>query len=62
MYDKKFFKHPGKLKTNWLGPYVVAHITKSGTVKLQKLDETSVTGMINNSGLKPYRNDCDVVA
>ena len=23
MYDSKFFKHPGKLKTRCLGPYVV---------------------------------------
>ena len=23
MYNNNFFKHPGKLKTHWLGPYVV---------------------------------------
>ena len=28
MYDNKFLKHPSKLKTHWLGPYVVAHIMK----------------------------------
>ena len=49
MYDNKFFKHPGKLKTHWLGPYVVAHITEAGMVKLRKLDGTPLASMINSS-------------
>ena len=49
MYDSKFLKHPGKLKMHWLGPYIVAHITEAGTVKLHKLDGTPVMGMINGS-------------
>ena len=58
MYDNKFLKHPGKLKTHWLGPYVVAHITEADRVKLHKLDGTPVVGMINVSRLKPYHDDC----
>ena len=27
MYDSTFFKHPGKLKIHWVGPYVVKEIT-----------------------------------
>ena len=54
MYDNKFFKHPGKLKMHSLGPYVIVHITDAGTVKLQRLDGTYVTGMVNGSHLKPY--------
>ena len=61
MYYSKFLKHPGKLKTHWLGPYVVAHITEAGAIKLHKLDGTLVASMINNSKLKPYRDDCDAV-
>ena len=53
MYDSKFLKHPCKLKMHWLGPYMVAHITEVGAVKIHKLDGTSVAGMINNSQLKP---------
>ena len=49
MYDNKFLKKIGKLKTHWLGPYVVAHITEAGTIKIHKLDGSSVVGMINNS-------------
>ena len=54
LYDNKIFKHPGKLKTHWLGPYVIMHMTDAGVVKLQRLDGTYVTGMVNGSLLKPY--------
>ena len=40
MYDSKFFKHPWKLKTHWLGPYVVKEITEGGAMMLDKLDGT----------------------
>ena len=36
MYDNKIFKHPGKLKTHWLGPYVIKEIIDGGEVKLEK--------------------------
>ena len=61
MYDNKFFKHPGKIKMHWLGPYVVAHITKVGVVKVHKLDRTLVAGMINGNQLKPYHDDFGMV-
>ena len=54
LYDNKFFKHPGKLKMHWLGPYVIVHITDAGAVKLQKLAGTYVFGMVIDSHLKPY--------
>ena len=34
MYYNKIFKHPGKLKTHWLGSYIVKMITHGGAVKL----------------------------
>ena len=49
MYDNNFFKHPGKLKTHWLGPYVVKEIIDGGAVKLEKLDGTKVRGIVNQS-------------
>ena len=54
LYDIKIFKNPGKLKTHWLGPYTIVHITSMGAVKLEKLDGTYVAGMVNGSHLKPY--------
>ena len=47
MYDNNFFKHPGNLRTHWLGPYIVTNITDGGAVKLLKLDGTEVQGMVN---------------
>ena len=46
MYDSKFFKHPGKMKTHWLGPYLVKEITDGGVVKLEKLDGIEVRGIV----------------
>ena len=59
MYNNKFFKNPGKLKTHWLGPYVVKEIIDGGEVKLEKIDGTEVRGLINGSQLKPYFDNCD---
>ena len=53
-YDNKLFKHLGKLKTQWLGPYRITRITDVGTVKLQKLYGTYVAGMVNDSHPNPY--------
>ena len=60
LYDSKFFKHPWKLKTHWLGPYVIVHITNTGAVKLQKLYVIYIAGMVNGSLLKPYYDDRDI--
>ena len=47
MYDNKIFKHLGKLKTHFLGPYSVDEITNEGDFKLKNLDGTSIRGLIN---------------
>ena len=44
MYDKNFFKHPGKLRTHQLGLYIVMKIIDGGVVKFQNLDGTEVQG------------------
>ena len=54
LYDNTFFKHLGKLKTHWLGPYTIVHITDAAAVKLQKLNGTYVLGIVNGSIMKPY--------
>ena len=61
MYGSNFFKRPGKLKTQWLGQYIVKMITDGGTVKLQKLDGTEVKGLVNGSRFKPYHDSSDLV-
>ena len=47
MQDIKFFKHPRKLRTHWLGSSIITKITDGGAVKLLKLDGTEVQGMVN---------------
>ena len=42
MYENNFFKHPRKLGTRWLGPYIVKEIIDARAVKLEKLDGTKV--------------------
>ena len=60
LYDNNFFKHPGKLKIHYLGPYVIMHITDADVMKLQKLDGMYITGMVNGSRLKPYYDGCEL--
>ena len=62
MYESNFFKHLGKLRTQWLGSYIVMNITDGGAMKLQKLDGTEVQDLVNGSRLKLYHNSCDFVA
>ena len=59
MYANNFFKHPRKLKTHWLGPYLVKEIVDGGAMKLEKMDGMEVRGHINGSRLKPYFDNCD---
>jgi len=37
LYDSKFLKHPSKLKTYWLGPFIIHSVTEAGTVQLKEL-------------------------
>ena len=61
MYVSQFFKHPRKMKTHCLGPYVVKEINDGGAVKLEKLYGIEVIGLVNGSQLKPYFDRCDLV-
>ena len=61
LYESKFLKNPDKIKTHWLGPYVVIQITKGGTLQLDKLDGTPFKGMVNGIRLNPYQDIHDLV-
>lgn len=54
LYDSKSFRHPGKLKMHWLGPFVVAYIQESGAVQLTQLDGIIREGWVNGAHLKLY--------
>ena len=53
LYDNKFLKHPGKLCTHLLGPYVVIHVTDGHVVQLQYLAGTPFDWLVNGSRPKP---------
>ena len=56
LYDSKFLRHPSKLCTHWLRPYVFTYVTDGGAIKLQKLDGIHCDGFVNGNQLKPYRD------
>ena len=58
LYDSKFLRHPSKLCTHWLGPYVVTYVMDGGVVKLHKLDSTPYDGLTNGNRIKPYQDSC----
>jgi transposase InsO family protein len=37
LYDIKSFRHPGKLRMHWLGPYEVKYVTNGGVVQLRDI-------------------------
>jgi len=54
LYDSKFDKFPGKLRTHWLRSYVIKEITDGAAVQLVKLNGEPFLGKVNGSHLKPY--------
>ena len=56
LYDSKFVKFPGKLKTRWLGPYQIQYVTEGGAIQLSKLNGELLPMLINGSSsrLKLY--------
>ena len=56
LYDSKFRKFPGKLKTHWKGPYIVQKVTDGGAFQLTKLNRECFPSMVNGSILKKYRD------
>ena len=56
LYDIKFMKFLGKLKTHWKGPYIVQKVTDGGAVQLAKLNGEMLPSMVNGSRLKKYRD------
>ena len=56
LYDSKFMKFPGKLKTHWKGSYIVQKVIDGGVVQLAKLNGEILPSMVNGSRLKNYRD------
>jgi len=57
LYDSKFLKHPGKLRTHWLGPFVIHSITEAGAVQIENLQGELHGELVNGSRLKLYMDN-----
>jgi hypothetical protein len=38
LYDNKFMKHPGNIRTHWLGPFEVVYVIEGGATHLKNLN------------------------
>ena len=49
MYDNKFLKSRRKLRMRWLGPLKISLIIEASAMKLNKLEEKPMKGLVNGS-------------
>lgn len=53
LYHSRLRLFPGKLRSRWLGPFVVLNLSPHGTIEIQSLDTQKVF-RVNGHRLKPY--------
>ena len=53
LYNSRLRLFPGKLKSRWMGPFVVTKVFSHGAVEIQNLRNNS-TFKVNGQRLKPY--------
>ncbi|KAJ8900206.1 hypothetical protein K2173_024846 [Erythroxylum novogranatense] len=53
LYDSQLKLFPGKLRTRWIGPFVVTNLFSHGAVGIQSL-ETDKIFKVNGHRLKPF--------
>ena len=55
LYDSRFEKFQGKLRTRWLGPYEVDVVFPNGTVRLLMIDDSRTPLLVNGYRLCLYQ-------
>lgn len=55
LYDSRYKDFKGKLRTRWLGPYVVERCHDNGSVKIRTIDEEAIPLLVNGHRLKIYK-------
>jgi hypothetical protein len=55
LYDSRFKKFQGKLRTRWLGPYEVDTIFPNGTIRLLTIDDSKTPLLVNCHQLRLYQ-------
>ena len=56
LYHSRFCLFPGKLRSRWIGPFVVTNVFPHGAVEIQSL-ATSKVFKVNCHRLKPFYED-----
>ncbi|XP_027157872.1 uncharacterized protein LOC113780656 [Coffea eugenioides] len=59
LFNSRLKFMPGKLKSRWIGPYVVANVFPNGVVEIQSL-ETNKSFTVNGHRLKPFVHVSDI--
>jgi len=52
LYDRKFLRHLGEFKTQWLGSFIIHKVTKASVVQLVNLQGELHVGLENGGRLK----------
>lgn len=58
LFNSRLKFMPGKLRSRWIGPFVVVNIFPNGVIEIQSL-ETNKIFKVNGHRLKPYIDDFD---
>ena len=53
LYDSRLHLFPGKLKSRWIGPFIVKHVYPYGAVEIMNPRDGSIS-KVNGQRLKPY--------
>ena len=53
LYDSKLHLFPGKLKSRWMGPFIVKQAYPNGSVDLRDPNDDTVI-KVNGQRVKPY--------
>ena len=55
LYDSRYKDFKGKLRTRWLGPYVVERCNVNGSVEIRTINEEAIPLLVNGHRLKIYK-------
>jgi len=59
LYNSRLKFFPGKLKSKWIGPYVIVRVGQFGDVEIEDTKD-QVRQVVNGHRLKPYLEGNDI--
>ena len=55
LYDYRYKYFKGKLRTRWLGPYVIEKCHDNGSMQIRTIDAEAIPLLVNGHKLKVYK-------